>query len=344
MFQKDKNALLCDNYIISQTYTQNLSQFEIDTLRMYVPNEEASVRDRKFLLDLCNAREIYKNVYRGIFKGFNITINDFGTTVTGSPSNYYVGADKLLSHPELPNAIDQLGNELRLDLHNAFDLRTDVNFNIIGEPYIKDIHKNLFVYLSRFIRLEQDNGVRFQTKTIKNKISTFALLFYNKTQQLMGKGIVNPEFWYRIEFRIYKDINKHLGIKYVKDLYDHNNYIGLIEMLIKRYFQVVKQKVPIDIFNNQNSNLKYRDYLVLQGIQSIGGMEQVFRNLDQLDNSGHFPYRNKKSRLISYLKSIANNPANTNTHPIIEQLDNSIIGAYEQELYYLGFLPISKVS
>jgi hypothetical protein len=338
VLENDKNIGSSDNYIISQTLGHNLSQFELDTVRIKVDRCEVTEEYRNYLINLTNSIEKRKNVYEGRYKNFYISFNDFHITLIGSFSNYFVGIDQLLPFDELPKAVSQLSYELGLDLKNARIYRADINFNIFDDLYINNILKYLFVDLSRFKRLEQDyDGVRFQTET-----NSLALCFYLKTKELIKKGKINPRLWYRIEYRINRDVKRRLGIKYVKDLYDPNNYINLIELLINRYFQVQKQKTSKDLFDNTDSKMKYEDYVFLKGLESIGGLEQSNRDIQQLDKSGYFKYPKKKTRLRSKIKSIAQNNINTATHPVIKNLYDSILGAYEIELYKLELLPKSK--
>lgn len=332
MFKKDKNTLLSDNNIISQTYHPFLSIIEIDTIRMSKKRYEVTDNQLEYLLHKFNAYKVNSFLWRGKYKGFELDINDFTITIIGSPSNYYVGKANTLPYKQFRNAIEKLSKDLEIDLHCASLYRVDVNWNYITKKLIESYTHNLFLDLSRFKRLERGLGVIFKTNSI-------AIDIYNKTQYLKDKKIINDiENWLRIEFRVLKDVNKILGIQYVSDLYYPKNYKKLLSKFIKYYQNIRKQTLLNDDISTLKSPKEYKKLLELAGITQKGGFSSVYRDIEHMSKMKVFDNPNQKYRLRKELQNLAENPLISKPHPLIIELNTQFDIDLDNEIKRLGIL------
>lgn len=315
--------LLSNRNIITPTCLPFSSHFDIDTVRLFVSWLMLLDYDFEFLKTLIDAKET-KIGYEGWYKSFRISYSEKGITITGSLSNYYKGYSDTLAHLELKNAIEKLGGELLLNLHLARLYRIDVNFNCITDKSVGNYTNHLFQYLSRFRRLEQADGVRFQTKSL-------AMEFYNKSKQIYEKKGLQVDDWFRIEFRIKKDVKKYLGICKMEDLYNVEKYHNLLDMFYKYYLSVRKQTVSANDIRLLKNPKEYERHLMLQGIIAKGGGKEVFREIEQLDKQDIFDNRNQKYRLIKKVNLLLAEKNLTVLHPLAIELNNKFEQAYKQE-------------
>ncbi|MBT0606831.1 hypothetical protein [Aequorivita echinoideorum] len=301
--------------IISQTYHHFMAIIELDTIRMAFCRWEVTESELKYIISKFRARKVNSFVWIGKYKGFDLEINDFAITITGSPSNYFNGKANTLPYIQFYDAIDKLSSELGINLHSAKLYRVDVNWNYSTKELIESYTRNLFLDLSKFKRIERDAGVLFYTKSK-------AVDIYNKTQYFKSKKIANDmENWLRIEFRILKDVKKILGFKYVKDLYEPDNYKKLLLEFRKHYHNILKQTLPVDNVLKLKSVKEYRKLSILRGILMNGGFSSAFREIEQISKMGVFKNSNQKYRLRQELKDCLKNPNINTPHPLITELN-----------------------
>lgn len=318
------------NNIISQTYHPFLSNIEIDTIRMCKKRWEITDIQLEFIISKFRARKVSSFRWIGKFKGFELEINDYALTIIGSPSNYYMGKTKTLPYSKFRLAIEKLGVELDLNLHNSRLYRVDINWNCITELPIESYTQNLFLDLSRFKRIERDLGVLFFTKSK-------AIDIYNKTMFLEDKKIEsNIENWLRIEFRVLKDVKKILGISYVEDLYNPSNYKNLLSEFNMHYQNIKKQIVANNDISALISLKEYRKLQVLRGIEQNGGLTNSYREIDQLSKMKVITCPNKKYRFRKELRTLAENPIISKTHPLIKELNKQFSLDIKLEIEKIG--------
>lgn len=318
------SPLSSDVHIISHTCLPFSSQFEIDTVRLFIHWLDLQDYDYEYLVHLIDAKES-KIGWRGMYRGFTINISNKGITITGSLSNYFKGYADTLAYYELKYAVEKLGSELKLNLHLAKLYRVDVNFNCITDNNVEMYTNDLFTCLSRFKRLEQEEGVRFQTKSL-------AIEFYNKSKQLLEKKGIEMKDWYRIEFKVKKDVARYTGMRKVEDLYAVENYNKLLGLFYKYYQEVKKQTVTDIHLKEIMTTREYANYLMLKGVEGIGGDKEVYREIEQLDREGRFSNRNQKYRLIKKVKVITSESYMTQIHPLAKELDEKFEKFYRNEL------------
>ncbi len=321
--KEDIKPLLSEEYIISPTCLPFPSQFDIDTLRLFIHWMNLQDYDYETLKALVNAKEIKKG-FKGWYKGFNILISDKGITIIGSFSNYYVGYSNMLLHNDLKNAVERLGVELNLNLHDASLYRVDININFTTDNDVNSYTHHLFTYLSRFKRLEKVDGVTFKTNSKE-------MICYNKSKEIFEKKGLIVDNRYRIEFRILKNIKKYTGMQKIKDLYEPDNYLKLLAMFRMYYFKIKKQRISDIDFRDLRTGKEYEKHLMLKGIEAKGGDKEVRREIEQLDAQGVFQNRNQKYRLNKKVNDLLNSKSLTSIHPLARELNEKFEEAYNQE-------------
>jgi len=319
-----------DVNIISPTYNQLLSQFEFDTVRIFIHWSNLENYDLKYLKKLTNAQNIINRYntsdkYKGNYKGFTILIANKGITIVGSFSNYYLGYQKFLPHSKLKDAVGKLSFELNLDLANAKLYRVDVNFNIITDKKTEKYTNNLFLDLPRFKRIEQDDGVKFRTGSKE-------LVFYNKSLELFEKRGIKAEKLYRIEFRILKNVKKHTGLIYLKDLYNVKNYHSILTQFFELFKKMKKQSLANINQSEFNSVKAFQNHLLALGIISFGGEKEIFRTIEQFDRNKIFKNRNQKSRLRKNMKSLIDNTYQKKLNPLVREISDKFEKAYNSQI------------
>lgn len=328
-----KNSSLPPVTILSNTYNHFLSQFEIDTVRLFIPNYELSDKHLKYLLGLINVQQnagTSKGTYRGTYKGFRIRIK-YNThlnkhlcriTITGSLSNYFMGYEKSLPYSQIREAVNKLSNELRLNLDEAFLYRVDVNLTFKTDEKVSKYTHHLFTDLSRFKRFEKDDGVIFQTKSK-------ALVFYNKSKQLRDIKEIEVENLYRIEFRILRGVKKEIGVEKLKDLYSIENYFKLLDLFCKYMNQVKLQYIPKEIKSFKGVK-SFIGYIMLKGIEAIGYSE-IYKFIEQLSNEKVFSYANQKYRLRRKITELLSNKQLNRINPLAEEVIQKFLAEYKKE-------------
>lgn len=318
--------------IISQTYHPFLSFFEIDTIRMSMEVSKLTDSQLEFLFNLFNVADISSYGWNGKYKGFTLYVNDFNITITGSPSNYYVGKGNVLPYTEFKNVIEELSKELGVNLHKARLYRVDINWNYITKKPIESYTHNLFLDLSRFKRLERDLGVLFSTKSK-------AINIYNKSLLLEDKRIVNDkDNWLRIEFRILRNVKKVLGVRYVEDMYHSCNYKKLLLMFTDYYHKIKKKTVPTTDISALKSPKEYKKLLELAGITQKGGLSGIYRDIEHMSKMKVFDNPNQKYRLRKELQNLAENSLLSSPHPLVVELNSQFDKDLHNELEVLGNL------
>ena len=328
----DKSLPYFPNNIISRTYHPFLSIIEIDTIRMCKKRHKVTDNQFDSLIYKFKAHKVNYYLWEGWYKGFKLEINDFTITITGSPSNYYVGKANTLPYKQFRDAIEKLSKDLEIDLHSASLYRVDINWNYITKEQIESYTHNLFLDLSRFTRLERDLGVLFKTKSK-------AVDIYNKTLYLKDKKISNDiENWLRIEFRVLKNVKKILGVRYVEDMYHSHNYKKLLLMFGDYYHKIKKKTVPTADISALKSPKQYKKLLELAGITQKGGFSNVYRDIEHMSKMKVFDNPNQKYRLRKELQNLAENSLLSSPHPLVVEINSQFNIDLDNEIKRLELL------
>jgi len=311
--------------IITHTCPPFSSQFEIDTIRLFIHWVFLTEYEYDFLISLVKAEKTNRG-YKGRYNGFSILISDKGITITGSLSNYCKGHTDTLPHSELQEAAEKLGKELKLNLHNAKLYRVDINMNFLTANDASCYTNNLFIILSRFKRLEKDDGVLFKT-------NSKSIIFYNKSREIAEKGNSSKgSNWYRCEFRIMSGVKKETGMGLLKDLYEPRNYLKLLNIFRDYYLKIKKQTVSTQDLSKLKNVKEYKNLLMLKGIEQKGGEKEIFREIEQLDRKNVFDNRKQKSRLKTAITELTNSKELSQLHPLVMELDKKFEEAYLGEI------------
>lgn len=308
--------------------------FTIDSITLFLSWEKLTDFDFPKFEKLVNAktrRGTYDDWKEGYYKTFRIKFHkNGGIYIMGSISNYDSGYASILHYKNLRSAIDKLGNKLGLELHSARLYRIDLALNVKTDNPISQYTHRLFTDLSHFKRLEQADGVRFETNKIK-------IAIYNKTQELFDKRnkVVDSDIL-RIELRILKGVSEVLGIKEIEiqDLYNPLNYIKLVSIFQKYYQNIKKQTIIKELNDNEKITPSiFSNILKKNSIENTFGSEKdAYRQIEQWDVEGKFKNANDKSRCKKLISDLTNNRAISIPHPLVEEIDQKVKKEFEKEI------------
>ena len=306
--------------------------FTIDSIKLFLNWEELYGFDFKILekelTKVRKKRKYFSNSSQyivwteGFYKNFKISFSEVqGIYLSGSISNFYKGYSELLKYSELKQAVEKLGSELGLYLHDAWLYRIDLPVTIQTDKPVEQYSHYLFSDLSRFRRLEQHTGVLFKTVNIE-------FFIYNKSLQLLDKKGIRIPNALRLELRLMRNVSDFFGIKEMKisDLYDSNTFLKLLYGFQNIYDRIEKLRVPKDYFELQSINPKIQSqWLKLNNaIESYGGVAGMYRLIEQADLEGKFKNPNDKSRCRKDIRELVNNEVITKPHPLALEISDKI--------------------
>ena len=299
--------------------------FTIDTIKLFLSWEKLEQFDfsifkeklRNFKVEKKYRDGIYFWRKVGFYKNFHISYYEGeGIYLTGSISNFYAEKKSLLKYTELKKAVNQLGKEINLNLHNARLYRIDLALNIITDKPVEQYSRFLFCDLSRFKRLEQDNGVLFKT-------SEKVFSIYNKSLELENKGILLKNIL-RLEFRLVGGVSDFFGIKEIKisNIYDVNIFLKLLNGFQTIYNNIEKARIPKDFTELQSVTPKILSQFLQMSsvVKELGGQDAMYRLIDQFALEKKISTANIKSRCRKLIKDLSNNKSITKTHPLTEEI------------------------
>ncbi|MFJ1474637.1 phage/plasmid replication protein [Capnocytophaga cynodegmi] len=292
--------------------------FTIDSIRLFVRPEMLYDFDSSSL----NFTPIHKNWKEGFYKNFKIKFDkDKGMYLSGSISNYYKGSISLIDYSELKLAIESLSNELKINLHEAKLYRVDLALNIETDKPINQYSHLLFTDLPHFKRLEQKDGVRFET-------NSKVIAIYNKKQELLEKRKIDVhKDVLRIEFRITKNLSNVFKINKMKmkDLYNPFVYKVLIQTFYK-YYHKIKKQVFIEkdnILEDYITPKTFYKYLI-EKILSYTCEKDLYRQIDQWDNEKRFKNPMDKSRCRKIIADNLKDSKTAKINPLAEEVNKKV--------------------
>jgi hypothetical protein len=296
--------------------------FDIDTIKLFLSWQHLRKYDFVYLEQLINPTKVkrgyYKNWYQGNLKGFNITFHpDKGIKIIGSLSNYYSGYKLVTGYDDLLPAVIKLEKELKLDLKNSTLQRIDLGVNIITSQPIANYTHHLFIDLPKFKRLEQNDGVRFETKSI-----VFAI--YNKTAQLKEQRNIESQNLLRLEFRILKNLSRFFKHPIqLKHLLDLSTYSQIVELFYNYYNKIKKQTISHNRILSDLNPKKFRDFVWQKGIEQMGGEKEAYRFIEQADKESKFKNAIDKSRCRGLVRDFCNSSI-LELHPLVVEINSKI--------------------
>lgn len=297
--------------------------FTIDTIGIFAKAELiANFNSQELGLTIIR-RGKFKSWEEGYYKNFRIKYHrDYGIYFSGSISNYYKGHTSILQYDELYKAIEKLGDSLGINLHSARLYRVDLALNIETNNPVSQYSNTLFTYLAHFIRLEQDDGVRFETK---NKV----IAIYNKTKELCEKKQIKiHQQILRIEFRVLKktfDVFKIKEMK-VEHLYQPSVYILLVSTFFKYYQKIKKQHIiSAEVNAEYITPTIFKSLLMNKGIElHFHTEEEAYTKIEGWSREGKFKNPMDKSRCKKMITDAFRNPKNTEIHPLVKEINSKV--------------------
>lgn len=306
--------------------------FTIDSIKLFLSWEELYGFDFQSLEEKFTKIKKRKKYYRnssqytvwteGFYKNFKISYSEEqGIYLSGSISNFYKGYKALLKYSELKQAVEKLGSELGLYLHDARLYRIDIPVTIQTDKPVEQYSRYLFSDLSRFRRLEQHKGVLFKTVNIE-------FFIYNKSLQLWDKKGIRIPNALRLELRLLKNVSDYFGIKEMKisDLYHINTFLKLLNGFQDLYDRIEKLRVPKDYSELESITPKIQSrWLKLNNaIENYGGVAGMYRQIEQADLEKKFKNPNDKSRCRKDIRGLFNNELITKPHPLTLEISEKI--------------------
>lgn len=305
--------------------------FTIDSIKLFLS------WDKLIRYDFIKLKSLLKNVqkikrqentsYQGWYKRLCIQYSEtWGIKISGSISNFHSGFKYLLPITQLKEAIDRLGNELRIfNIERARIHRIDIALNLQTDKPIGLYTHRLFTDLPNFKKLEQDDGLRFEPRAKMKKNKTIVFAIYNKGADLQERNEIDNDFnILRLELRLLKRVSKQLEISNleIKDLYNGYKVSKLVKLFYKFYSQIKKQTVLKDYSELIKVNpTNFKKYLLKYSIDIAGGDSDVYRLIEQLNEEGKFKSANDKSRCRKIIYDLSKENSISKLHPLIDEID-----------------------
>ena len=297
--------------------------FTIDSITLFVSHNDFGVSELEYLSKkLKDLRSLKRNKEKGwkvgYYKNFQVKYHlDYGIYISGSISNYAASYNNILSYSQFPHAIEKLGKELGLSLHTARLYRVDLALNIEVDNTIQQYSHSLFSDLPHFERLEQSDGVRFETDKIR-------IAIYNKSKEVWKRrNIKIAKDILRIEFRVMKGLPEVLGIKNlrIEHLFQPEVYGILLDKFSEYYYKIKKSNVVKSLEELNNITPKqFGEYSWVLNMTEV----QAYRMIEQLGKEGKFKSSQDKSRCRKMVREIFSNLSLVKPHHLVEELDRKV--------------------
>lgn len=305
-------------------YTKNdIEGFTIDSICLFLRAENFNKNTFEFIQDKISLGKIskgkFKDWYEGYHRNFRIRIHPLHCIyLNGSISVFIKGRVEIIKIFQLKEAIGKLGEDLKLNLHNANLYRIDLAINIFTDKPAICYTSKLFTDLPRFKRLEQDGGVRFETRK-----KVFAA--YNKGKELKQRYKIHDfDNLIRLEFRLLKGVGKSSNIKsaIISDLYESDIMFKLVDLFNDYYKKIRKKYIIRDILKNENITPKRFNNILLTSYIEMVGEEEVFNQIDDLSNRGLIADSISKSRCKKMIRDLK--PEKSILDPLMQEINDKI--------------------
>ena len=261
----------------------------------------------------------------GSYKGLKIKIKEgIGVWIEGSLPKFFLKTNQAtLTRFQAEKAFRQLEIELGLPIMQAKVNRLDIAENIITkEP--ASMYFDMLREARYFSRLEQKNGVYYQN-------SNRTMCFYEKLVELRKNGEAVCPLWlgknilrYELRFLKHQALANYLKVDFVT-----------VETLIVRYpdlvmcwvnsFNAIRKELHIKY---QTAGIKldksFMNQIKIMGINSLGGLDAVFKMIESAKKLQTLKYQNQSSNLKAQLRKIMQSPSTFIKSMNIEELENKI--------------------
>lgn len=251
--------------------------------------------------------------------------------IMGSLSKFLYGTNLVrFTRTDVHLSIEKLSAKIGIDISEAVVKRIDIAANLIVAQNV-NTYLQLLSYKKRFKKSVYRNyeSVYFLTDNT-------SLSFYDKRKEFIKNNKGNPSLRsayssiikdkniIRYELKLKKKlekVNNGTQVK-LKDIYTVSIYKKLIRLWYKNYTSIVKDRsASLSDFKD------FKDYLMVRGIEKIGGLSEF---IIKLDSWCKINGRNKQHK--SYIKTKTEKLySNFKTDKLIKELNQKI--KFEKEFY-----------
>ena len=209
------------------------------------------------------------------------------------------------SHPNsILQPLNKLSENLSIDVGKGKITRIDVGYNILVD-YPPPVYYPYLGETRYFTRIEQPKSIYY---TNVNR----QIVIYDKIQESKEKKEVIPSEFndknlLRIEYRFKRYIEKRLQWKPLSltDLWNEKFILNVENLWKNGYHQIHKitpREFDISLVKKPND---FFDQLILEGIQSLGGANEVNKKVEQMKSRKQFNNSIYYSRIKSKIKSLS---------------------------------------
>ena len=298
----------------------------LDTVNLWLPQSQMSSDTINNLdrLKVQTSTTTEEFSYYGYLKNYKVSIFNYGISLTGSLAKYHLQDNfQTLTRKGAKEAIESLSDHLHLKLCEAKVTRVDIADNFI----MKHQHKAYYDLLGTCPKLKR----LVQPKSVYYSNSKKQLIFYNKIAEGRYRGQVIPEVWdnkqvLRYELRLLRNSEVELktsGFK-AQNLYDEETYMKLIDIWFFNYQQVNKIRKQSFAKEIMNDSKLFEKQLMLLGLKSLGGEQEVLGMIDRGKSEGKFSNRMQASRLKSKIQRLSKDKVLTEDSELVIELDTKV--------------------
>lgn len=263
----------------------------------------------------------------GNLKNMRISFNSNYLKIQGSLCKYYKGENQsTLTHKEIVDAIELLGEELEIPIWFGKLSRIDIGENFIMSLPASSYYNRLAKASKYRNRLEQSSGLYYTNgKNCRKKI-----VFYDKTKE-QGKNQVIPLYCnknlLRYEVCLMKELDKILNTSdlLVSNLKEQSFYQQLVTIWYDEFKSIQKCRDVISFQDNVlYSTKKFKTQLAVLGMNSIGGYGEVLKIVEQGKREKKFESGKQKMDLMKMLKDLNETTCLTIKNDLIMELEEKI--------------------
>jgi hypothetical protein len=279
---------------------------------------------------LVNVREYFNEqtrltTWKGQFKGFTISINDYGYSIEGSLSKYYFGNNlQMLSAGDTETAIEMLNDELDIDLLEGEIGRLDFGFNVELQYPVSN-----YIKCFREMKYLKKRGV-WNEDTLNFKNNSRECVIYDKIKEMKAHGDHIPSGYsnkniLRFEMRLFRCPAKVFGEKHIitSDLFDPEFFQDVFIYVKTQYEAIEKVACPTSalLLSHQIHDVRnLTDMLATEAIRHYG-LDNILSHLNQQTNLVN---RNTKSRCKRKLVQLCQKYKDSSAPDLVTELDEKV--------------------
>lgn len=294
-----------------------------DTLGLWYNG--AGMKLAPLLSNTIECRNDYNSFLLGKLGNLKVTLTEQGIKIQGSLSKWYLKNNiQTFTRIDVKNAIEALSDTLKIPLEKARITRMDVGHNFITK-YSPSAY---FYYLgpsSRYRRSLTSSSL-YYSNSLRTKLFYDKIAECKKSRSIVPNMLKNKNLL-RFELRFMDKINKAFNSRelLVQILYDKLFFVNIVDKYVSEYISINKLE---RIAFNKNVNLEPKDilnHLILQGINSLGGQNEVFELIEEARKKNQFKRSEYASRTKRMLTELYNNGILIEPNELIKELNDKVI-------------------